>query len=313
MVITVVVIGLCVLWILGFMALLQIPINSTTALAFGLVLISSIEPVIHLVTHFNESLRSAGDRIAAAKKTLTLGAGPCLITSFTTSLGFSSLIVASLPMVQQLGIILSLGPLVAFVLSVILTPAFLIALKPMEPRVYASMSNDLLARGFRRIEGLVFAHYKLCVLAISGVIVFMLFGAPLIRSDTQVLRMLADSTPELADLRFVEKNLAPVNFVELVLEPEGNSFKNPDAWKRVKMVEERLNKIPEVAGTDSFLPLMEYLHSAVAGQDTESGDLFSKPGLISELLLMTSLSAEGKRLLSRYWTMSSVDCIFQCE
>ena len=267
-VITVVVVGLCVLWILGFMSLFQIPINSTTALAFGLILISSVEPVIHLVTHFNESLRSGGDRLTAAKKALALGAAPCLITSFTTSFGFSSLIVASLPMVRQLGVILSLGPLLAFVLSIILTPAFLIALKPLEPRIYTRMSNDLLARGFRRIESAVFAHHKLCVLAIFAIIAVMLFGAPLMRSDTQILRMLTDSTPELTDLRFVEKNLAPVNSLELIVEAEENAFKSPDVWKRIRAVEERLNKIPEVAGTDSFLPLMEYLYSVVAGRDT---------------------------------------------
>lgn len=299
-VITVVVVGLCVLWILGFMSLIQIPINSTTALAFGLILISSVEPVIHLVTHFNESLRSGGDRLAAAKKALALGAAPCLITSFTTSFGFSSLIVASLPMIRQLGIILSLGPLLAFVLSIILTPAFLIALKPLEPRIYTRMSNDLLTRGFRRVERAVFAHHNLCVLAILAIIVVMLFGTPLMRSDTQILRMLTDSTPEVTDLRFVEKNLAPVNSLELVVRAEENAFKNPDAWKKIRAVEGRLNGIPEVAGTDSFLPLMEYLYSVVGGREAKSEDVFTNPKVIPELLVMTSLSAEGKRLLSRY-------------
>lgn len=299
-VITVVVVGLCVLWILGFMSLIQIPINSTTALAFGLILISSVEPVIHLITHFNENLRSGGDRLKAAKKALALGAAPCLITSFTTSFGFSSLIVASLPMVRQLGVILSLGPLLAFVLSIILTPAFLIALKPLEPRVYTRISNDLLTRGFRRVERGVFVHHRLCVLAIFAIIAFMLFGTPLMRSDTQILRMLTDSTPEVTDLRFVEKNLAPVNSLELIVEAEGNAFKSPDAWKRIRAVEERLNRIPEVAGTDSFLPLMEYLYSVVGGRDAATGDVFTNPRLIPELLVMTSLSADGKRLLSRY-------------
>ena len=299
-VITVVVIGLCVLWILGFMSLIQIPINSTTALAFGLILISSVEPVIHLVTHFNESLRSGGNRLTAAKKALALGAAPCLITSFTTSFGFSSLIVASLPMVRQLGVILSLGPLLAFVLSIILTPAFLIALKPLGPRIYIRMSNDLLTRGFQRVEQAVFVHHKLCVLAIFATIAVMLFGAPLIRSDTQVLRMLTDSTRELTDLHFVEKNLAPVNSLELIVKAEENAFKRPDAWKRIRAVEERLNRIPEVAGTDSFLPLMEYLYSVVGTRDAGSLDVFTNHKIIPELLLMTSLSADGKRLLSRY-------------
>jgi predicted RND superfamily exporter protein len=67
MLVTLTVVGLCDLWILGIMSILGIRITSTTALAFGLVLISSVEPVIHLVTHFNEALRSVADRAAAAR------------------------------------------------------------------------------------------------------------------------------------------------------------------------------------------------------------------------------------------------------
>jgi predicted RND superfamily exporter protein len=112
--------------------------------------------------------------------------------------------------------------------------------------------------------------------------------------------MLTDSTPELSDLRFVEKNLAPVNSLELVVKTEENAFKSPEVWKKIRAMEERLSRIPEVAGIDSFLPLIEYLHSVVAGQDAASEDLFTNPRLIPQLLAMTSFSVEGKRLRSRY-------------
>ncbi len=110
--------------------------------------------------------------------------------------------------------------------------------------------------------------------------------------------MLTDSTPELTDLRFVEKNLAPVNSLELVVKAEESAFKSPDVLKKIRAVEEGLNRIPEVAGTDSFLPLMEYLYRVVGGGDAGPGDVFTNPRLIPELLVMTSLSAAGKRLLS---------------
>jgi predicted RND superfamily exporter protein len=163
------------------------------------------------------------------------------------------------------------------------------------------MSNDLLTTGFRRVERTVFEHHKLCMMAIFMIIAVMLFGTPLIRSDTQLLRMLTDSTPELTDLRFVENNLAPVNSLELIVKAEENALKSPDFWKKIRGVEERLNRIPEVAATDSFLPFMEYLYGVVGGRDARTGDVFTNPGLLPELIFMTSFSAEGKRLLSRYF------------
>jgi len=300
MFITVLVVTLCDLWILGLMAIFGIQINSTTALAFGLVLISSVEPVIHLVTHFNDCVRSSGDRIVAAKKSLMMGAGPCLVTSLTTAFGFSSLIVASLPMVRQLGIILSLGPLLAFVLAVVLTPALLIFMKPLKPAVYDRMAGDLVHLGFVRAQNVVFRHHKLCMGIIFLIIAVMFAGAPRIRSDTQILRMLTDGTPEMSDLRFVEKGLGPVNFLELVLEGKENTFKDPEAWKKVKVLEQQLRQLPEVVNTDSLLPLLVYIDELASDSETGAENLLTKPGAVSQLIGMISMTPEGAKVRSRF-------------
>ena len=54
--ITMVVMVMCVSWILSFMALVKIPLNSTTGLSFGLVLIVSVAAVIRIVTPFQRTL-----------------------------------------------------------------------------------------------------------------------------------------------------------------------------------------------------------------------------------------------------------------
>jgi predicted RND superfamily exporter protein len=294
------VVGLCVLWIVGIMAILKVQLNSTTALSFGLVLISSVEPVIHLVVHYNDSLRDGLDPVGAAKHALKTGAGPCLVTSFTTSLGFSSLMVASFPMVQQLGLILSLGPLIAFILAVSLTPAFLIAMKPPPPPVFAAMSSDLVSWSFSAVRRFVFSHSRWCALAIMGLIGVMLLGAPLIHSDPQLLRMLTDSTKEIKDLRFVEKNLSPVSSVELIVAGEENDFKKSEMWQKIDEIDQALRKIKDVSSIDSILPLMKYLYAVASPTDTAPGDLFADPARIPQLLVLTSLSLDGQKMLRRF-------------
>ncbi|MFH1114048.1 MAG: MMPL family transporter [Pseudomonadota bacterium] len=300
MAVTVTVVGLCDLWILGIMAWMGIQINSTTALAFGMVLISGVEPVIHLVTHYNECFREIGQRLAAAKAALMLGAAPCLVTSFTTALGFSSLMAASVPMVRQLGLILSLGPLVAFILSVILAPALLVATKPLNPDKYQRMSSDLLTRGFDHLEHFVLSHHRSFTAAILIFIGIMVAGSPFIRSDTQILRMLTERTDEIKDIRFVENHLGPLTSLEILIEADENAFKSEKAWKQVKAMEQGLSKLSEVVRVDSPLPLLEYLHSEMAGKEEQSSDLFSNPDAVTELLGVIPFSAEGRRLLSRY-------------
>lgn len=300
MAVTVTVVGLCDLWILGIMAWLGIQINSTTALAFGMVLISSVEPVIHLVTHYNECFKSIGDRISAAKAALMLGAAPCLVTSFTTAFGFSSLMVASVPMVRQLGLILSLGPLVAFILSIILTPALLVATKPLDPDKYQRMSSDLLTRGFDRLENFVLKHHRFFTAGILLFIGIMVAGSPFIRSDPQILRMLTERTDEIKDIRFVESHLGPLTSLDLLIEADESTFKGQKAWQQVKAMEQGLAQLSEVVRVDSPLPLLEYIHSEMAGKDGGSSDLLASPDAVTELLGVIPFSAEGRRMLSRY-------------
>ena len=61
-VMTYVIVGLVVVWIVAFMSLSQIPLSSTTALSFGLVLVVSLAITIRIVTHFNERYQLVQDR-----------------------------------------------------------------------------------------------------------------------------------------------------------------------------------------------------------------------------------------------------------
>jgi uncharacterized protein len=299
--ITSTVVGMCVVWIIGLMALLDIGLNSTTGLSFGLVLIVSVAAVIHITTHYNEQYLHVRDRVEAAKRALMVVGRPCLMCSLTTATGFASIMISSIPMVRQLGMIMSLGVLISYILAIVLTPALLILLKPPSDKAFDRMSTDWVSTVFFRLERFVFTHYRIC--AVLGLLLMcaLLAGAPSIRSDTQILRMLSDRTKEVADLSFVEDNLAPIHSLELVVKDKEGAFKTPAAWADIARIERSLKQIPEVAATDSFLHVLQYLSGVVAAPDTGTG-LFTNPRLIPNLLAITSFSSGGKELLSRYVT-----------
>ncbi len=104
--ITNVVLGICVLWILGLMAFLEIPLNSTTVLSFGFIPITTVEIVIHMVVRYHFFHVEATRKDDAIKKAVRWLARPCLICTCTTAVGFGTLMVNSIPMVKQLGFIM---------------------------------------------------------------------------------------------------------------------------------------------------------------------------------------------------------------
>jgi uncharacterized protein len=297
------ILGLCILWVLGLMAILGIPLNSTTALSFGFIPITTVEIVIHMVVRYHQYHQVTQDKIGAIKQTVRWLTRPCLICSSTTAVGFGTLMVSSIPMVRQLGFIMSVGILISFGLAMVLTPAFFVRLKTLDVPEQNSLLRDWLGTVLEKIEDLIFRRYRLFVYGGVGVTALLFAGTPLIRSDTQILRMLSDSTPEVKDIQFVEHNLTPVQYLELVLDAEPNAFKKPEVWKRVAELEDRLKAIPEVVTTDSFLSLLEYMNSLVNdGSSKTSAALFTNPDLIPQLFVLTTFNPEGKRMLRRTLT-----------
>ena len=298
--ITNIILGVCVVWVLGLMSLFRIPLNSTTALSFGFIPIVTLEIVIHMVVRYHQFHQSVKEKIPAIKLAVRWLARPCAICSATTAVGFGSLMVSSIPMVQQLGFIMCIGIMISYCLAMILTPAFFSIMKSLDAPEPSGVLGDWADDVLKKIEDAIFSHHRLFVGVGIAITVILFAGAPLIRSDPQILRMLSDSAPEVQNINFVEKNLAPVNSLELMLEAEENAFKKPAMWQKVRDLEQRLKQIPEVVDTDSFLPLLEYLKNVVQGSNQPEKDLFADPALVPQLLVVTSLSADGERLTRRH-------------
>jgi hypothetical protein len=293
------VVGLCVIWMMGMMSLLDITINSTTALAFGLVLLVSAAAVIHITTHFNERYYHKADKVVAVKEALLVVGRPCLMCAITTATGFASITISDIPMIKQLGIIMAVAVMVAYILAVIVTPTLLMIFNPPSGKDYGRMQSDWVAVIFTRLKSFVYGHSRICALLIGVFAIFMVSSVPYIRSDTQILRMLSDRTPEMKDMKFVEDKLGDIHSIELVINREPGDFRKMGAWEEISHIHERLIAVNEVSAVDSLLPILKYLGRLVS-DDESKGDALKNEKLIPQLLTMISLGAGGNEIINRY-------------
>lgn len=298
--VTIGILGLCVLWVLGLMALLDVPLNPTTSLSFGLILITTLEMVIHLVTRYNQFRQDIPDRVRAVKETVRYLARPFFICSATTAVGFGSCMITSIPMVFQLGLIMSLGISISFCLTMIIMPTLIIAIKTMDVQVSSEEGSDGASNLLNAIMNSIRRYHRLYTVGGFVIIFGMLLGVPFIRSDPQILHQLGEARPEVKDVRFVEANLASIHSVQLMLEFEEGDLKKPDTWKKIKELETRLRAIPEVVSTDSLLPMLEYVGNMLGKDNDDSYDLFRDAKSLPYVLFFTSMSSDGKRLIRKH-------------
>ncbi len=294
------VIGVSVEWVLGVMAASKIPLNSTTSLSFGLIVVVSVSNVIHIITHYYQASSTTSDRSEAVKTALRMIGRPCLMCTLTTAVAFATIMISSIPMVQQLGFVMTCGILISYALAMVLTPAFLLTIKPFKIETTERITLDWITKILQGLEGLVFKNYKLCTALSIAFVVVMILGIPFINIDTQILHLFTDSSKVISDVRFVETNLAPMRSLEIVIEGAEQEFKTPEAWKKIAALDKSLLELPQVESLDSPLALMEYLEQAISKGRQSSQTLFNDPRRLAQIFTVLSLNADGKELLRRY-------------
>ena len=201
------ILGLGVFWALGAMSLLHIPLTIATSISFGLILITTLEITIHIITRFNQFREVAPDKKEAMRQAIGFLVRPFLFCLLTTAVGYGSCMIASFPLVFQFGLTMSVGILLSGFLAIVLASSFVMnvglgALGSGEGRY-----EDLISKVTRKLERAITEHHRLFTVLGALIVFVMALGLPFIRVDAQILRVLGESTPEVADVRYVERHL----------------------------------------------------------------------------------------------------------
>ena len=90
----------------------------------------AVADTVHLLVTFLHNLRKGINKVDAIADSLRINIQPIFITSVTTAIGFLSMNFSDVPPFHDLGNVVAIGVLFAFVLSVTTLPAMVI-LMPM--------------------------------------------------------------------------------------------------------------------------------------------------------------------------------------
>lgn len=114
--------GVAALWALGLMGLVGQPINLLTAQLPLLMLVIAYTDAIHLMIDTLRARRAGLSRIDAAARSIADLGLPCALTSLTTAIGFGSLIVSRVEVIQRFGAVFAAAVAMSFVVVLTVVP-----------------------------------------------------------------------------------------------------------------------------------------------------------------------------------------------
>ena len=273
------------LWTFAAIALLDRPLTLLTGLLGPTLLSIGSVYGVHVLSRYEEEAARAGDVHEAVLACLRHVTTPVWIAGLTTVAGFGALLVTDVPAVFELGAFSMLGIGAVTILSLTFIPAALVLL-PLRPRFEHALDRPI----DRMLEALGKAvqQHTGAVLGVSAVVLIgALAMVPRIVIDTDYLSYLDESDPVRLDFEAVNELLAGAVPIYVVL--KGNApgaFREPDVLEAVEAMQVRMDALPGVSRTLSFVDSMRVLNKAFHADDPDEERIPpTRPG-VTELLFM---------------------------
>ena len=257
-----------VLWLLGFMGLVGLEINIMTYVVPTLLFIIGVSDAIHIQARFRENM--AKDNSSPKESmliTMMQMSKVIFLTSLTTAIGFIALTTTSINIVQEFGLEIALGVMIAWFISILIVPTGIMLFRAFDDKNRSTFSPLLywLADTIPRRPWLF--------ITIPLIISFsMIYKIKDVSTDASLMDDLRPKNQLYQDLKFTEKYFGGVLPFEVLISIDPSNDKKivePDIFPYIDKVESLLRSEMEES---RFFSLSTFLRSVkrIRGDDVEA-------------------------------------------
>ncbi|MCD6365131.1 MAG: MMPL family transporter [Planctomycetes bacterium] len=194
-----------VIFTMGALIITGYPIHIMSSMIPIFIMPIAVLNSIHIISEFFEKYQATRDRARTIKAVMDELFMPMLYTSLTTAAGFASLALTPIPPVQVFGIFVSVGIMVAWILTMMFIPAYVMLLSPRTLENFGAGHRDetsqkaaslsLLAKAMAATERVTYRFAKAIVVVAMIVLVAAGFGLSMIDVNDNPVKWFDKSHP----------------------------------------------------------------------------------------------------------------------
>lgn len=261
-------------------------ITPTTLSAPVMIMTLAIADCIHILISYYHGIAKGLKKPAAMVESIRINFQPVMLTSLTTAIGFLTLNFSDSPPFHDLGNIVTIGVLAAFVFAVIYLPALMMLL----PSKKVSESFDKNTK-MQKLSDFVIKRHKPLVVIMSVIIVVLIALVPSNELDDNTIEYFDWSIKFRSDSEAINDKLTGVQSINYSLNAGGDmDIANPEYLKTIDDFAEYLRSQPEVRHVNSFSDVMKRLNKSMHNDDEGFYDIPESRELAAQYLLMYEMS-----------------------
>jgi len=287
------VVGFSILWTFGVMGWMDKSVAFIGTLIPIMLIAIANNYGIHIISHYYEYtiLDPSASRGAILRKTIRKLGVPIFLAGLTTMISFLSLLFHVLPRVREMGVFISFGILVAFLLSVFLIPSVLV----LVPRpTYLTKKESMTGiNNFLVGLGRIFTQYRIPVLLtliIAGT--WLSIGIRDLKVDTNP----DNYFPESSRVRIANTKISEAfgGSTQMNILVEGDIF-DPNTLRNIEMLTDHIKEQHEIVTKSySIVDVIKKMNAGFNGGNPEFEVIPDDPELIAQYMFLYTMTGDGE-------------------
>ncbi len=271
---------------LGLSIYFGVKLTPTSAGAPTIILTMAVADCVHLLITFLHNLRLGHEKKQAMQESLRINFQPILLTSATTAIGFMSLNFSDAPPFRDLGNIVALGVLFAFILSVTLLPALMMILPVRSKAKVSEKSTDM-----QWLADFVINKRKMLLIANGVIAVLLMSFIPKNEINDEFVKYFDETIEFRRASDFLNENLGGIYNIEFSIDTqETGGISEPEFLQKMDSFKQWLENQPEVVHVNSISDTFKRLNMNMHADQAEWYKLPEERDLAAQYLLLYEMS-----------------------
>lgn len=283
---TVLIIIMSIVSTMGIAGWLGFYLTGPSSSAPTMIMTLAVADCIHILTSMFYEMRQGADKRKAIAKSIKINFQPIFLTSITTAIGFLSMNFSDSPPFRDLGNLVALGVMLAFVFSITIFPALLTIL-PVKIKKQSESKKDLMAK----LAEFVINKRKLLLPLTSFLIVASIVFIPNNELNDDFVKYFDETVPYRTATDFMQDNLSGMMLVEVSVKtgiPSG--INNPKYLNSISDFSDWLRERPETDHVNTITDTLKRLNKNMHGDDIDWYKLPDSQEMSAQYLLLYEMS-----------------------
>ena len=283
---TVLIIIMSIVTTMGLAGWLGFYLTAPSSSAPTMIMTLAVADCIHILTSMFYEMRQGADKRTAIARSLKINLQPIFLTSITTAIGFLSMNFSDSPPFRDLGNLVAIGVMLAFVFSITIFPALLTVL-PVHVKVQPEDKKDIMAK----LADFVIAKRKALLPLTSVFIIASIMFIPNNELNDNFVKYFDETVPYRVATDFMQDNLSGMMMLEISVKTgEPSGINNPNYLNSVSDFSDWLRARPETDHVNTITDTLKRLNKNMHADDPSWYKLPDSQEMSAQYLLLYEMS-----------------------